>query len=281
MTLEKSDAMSKQAIKKVVYPLYPIIKSRPDFLVIGVQRAATTSLYHYLTQHYQILVTHQWRETYYFDNPDNYAKGFGWYLGHFPSKLCKGNKLTFEDSPSYLYHKYIPKLIQQDLGNIKMIAILRNPVDRAYSAWQMYHSYASLPLQHLRERTDTRTFAEAIEQEFNPESNTAKYPYNYIDRGIYVQQLENYYNYFDKDNILILNFEQFCQDIVPSLNRICDFLTLEPFPQETLKQFQKEKHAAAKYVKSPDDEEVLARLKDYFMPFNEKLYQLLGTRYNW
>ncbi|MEQ8464899.1 MAG: sulfotransferase domain-containing protein [Coleofasciculus sp. E1-EBD-02] len=109
---------------------------------------------------------------YNFDNPENYSKGFGWYLGHFPSKLRKGNKLTFEDSPSYLYYEHIPQLIKQDLGNIKMIAILRNPVDRAYSAWQMYHSYSNLPLKHLRDRADTRAFTEAIDQEFNPESNT-------------------------------------------------------------------------------------------------------------
>jgi DNA-binding transcriptional MerR regulator len=273
--------MIKQSIKKIVYPLYPVIKSKPDFLVIGVQRSATTSLYHYLTQHPQIVVTHKWRETYYFDNPENYSKGFGWYLGHFPSKLRKGNKLTFEDSPSYLYYEHIPQLIKQDLGNIKMIAILRNPVDRAYSAWQMYHSYAGLPLKHLRDRADTRAFAEAINQEFNPESNTANYPYNYIDRGKYIQQLENYYNYFDPNNILVLNFEQFCQDIGLSLASICDFLNIEHFPQSMIQQFQNQKYAAAQYESSPGAQHVLARLQEYFVPFNEKLYQRLGTRYNW
>ncbi|EDX72001.1 Sulfotransferase domain superfamily [Coleofasciculus chthonoplastes PCC 7420] len=273
--------MIKQAIKKVVYPIYPIIKSQPDFLVIGVQRAATTSLYRYLIQHPQILVTHKSRETYYFDNPGNHRKGFGWYVGHFPSKLRKGDKLTFEDSPSYLYYKHIPKLIKQDLGNIKMIAILRNPVDRAYSAWQMYHSYSSLPLKHLRERADQRTFAQAIEQEFNPELPLPKYPYNYLDRGKYGQQLENYYTYFDKNNILVLNFEQLSNDLGSALQQICDFLNIEPFPDEKIKQFQNEKYAAAKYVRSSGDEQVLERLKNYFVPFNEKLYELLGTRYTW
>jgi len=273
--------MIKESIKRIIYPLYPIIKSQPDFLVIGVQRAATTSLYRYLIQHPQIVVTHKWRETYYFDNPENYSKGFGWYLGHFPSKLRKGNKLTFEDSPSYLYYEHIPQLIKQDLGNIKMIAILRNPVDRAYSAWQMYHSYANLPLKHLRDRADTRTFAEAIDQEFNPEANTANYPYNYIDRGKYIQQLENYYNYFDPNNILVLNFEQFCQNIGLSLAHLCDFLNIEHFPQSMIQQFENQKYAAAKYERNPGDQKVLERLQEYFVPFNEKLYQRLGNRYSW
>lgn len=273
--------MIKQSLKKVVYPLYPFIKSKPDFFVIGVQRAATTSLYRYLVQHPQILVTHNWRETYYFDNPENYSKGFGWYLSHFPSQLSKGKKLTFECSPSYIYYQQIPKLIKQDLGTIKMIILLRNPVDRAYSAWQMYHSYSNLPLKHLRERADERSFAEAIEQELNPELNTAKYPYNYIDRGKYVQQLENYYTYFDKDKILVMNFAVFGNDLGSSLNQVCDFLNIEHFSQEAIRQFQKEKYAAAKYVRSSDDDQVLDRLKDYFAPYNEKLYTLLGHRYDW
>lgn len=273
--------MIKQSLKKIVYPLYPIIKSKPDFLVIGVQRAATTSLYRYLIQHPQILVTHKLRETYYFDNPENYSKGFGWYLSHFPSQLHKGKKLTFEASPSYIYYSQIPKLIKQDLGTIKMIAILRNPVDRAYSAWQMYHSYSNLPLKHLRERADERSFAEAINQEFNPESNTDKYPYNYINRGKYVQQLENYYNYFDKDKVLVLNFAAFGDDLGSSLNQICDFLNIEYFSQEAIQQFQQEKYAAAKYVRSSDDDQVLEQLKNYFAQYNEKLYTLLGHRYDW
>lgn len=277
----KSDSMIKQSIKKIVYPIYPIIKSRPDFLIIGVQRAATTSLYHYLTSHPQIVVTHKWRETYYFDNPENYRKGFGWYIGHFPAKLRKGNKLTFEASPSYMYHKHIPELIKQDLGNIKMIAIVRNPVDRAYSAWQMYHSYSSLPHKHLRDRADERTFAEAIAQEFNPESNTAKYPYNYIDRGKYAQQIENYYNYFGKDNILILNFEQFCHNLGAALNRVCDLLNIDYFSPNKINEFQNQKYAIANYVTSSNHAQILEQLKDYFVPFNKQLYNLLGTDYDW
>ncbi|ACK73095.1 sulfotransferase [Gloeothece citriformis PCC 7424] len=273
--------MIKQLMKKAVYPVYTFLNSFPDFLMIGVQRSGTTSLYKYLIQHPQILVSHSSRETYYFDNPENYAKGLSWYLKHFPLKVQKGNKLTFEASPSYLYYPYIPKLIHQDLGEIKMIVILRNPVDRAYSAWQMFHSYGELPLAHLRERADIRTFAEAIEQEFNPEINKATYPYNYINRGKYVEQLENYYKYFDKEQILLLSFEELGQDLNSVLNKTCDFLNIEPFSLARIEEFKKDKYAQAKYIKSPDDVEALERLKNYFIPFNEKLYELLGHRYSW
>ncbi|MDJ0555066.1 MAG: sulfotransferase domain-containing protein [Microcoleaceae cyanobacterium MO_207.B10] len=271
----------KQLIKSILYKTYPIFKSKPDLLIIGAQRSGVTSLYKYLIQHPQTLVTWNWRETYYFDVDENYNKGIGWYLRHFPWKLQKGNKLTFEAPPSYLYHSYIPERIQHDLGNIKMISILRNPADRAYSAWQMFHSYSSNSLSHLRERADERSFAEAIEQELNPESNQAKYPYDYVERGKYVYQLKNYYQYFDRDNILVLNFEDFCDNLGSVLNQVTDFLGIEKYSPEMIKELQQQKYAVAKYIKSPGDEEVIERLKNYFVPTNEELYNLLGCRYNW
>ncbi|MEQ9485775.1 sulfotransferase domain-containing protein [Coleofasciculus sp. F4-SAH-05] len=272
--------MMKRLIKGVVYP---VIKSRPDFLIIGAQKAGTTSLYRYLSQHPQILENKTWKEIRYFDLPENYSQGWGWYLGHFPSKVRKGNKLTCDASPSYLYFKHIPQLIKQDLENIKMIAVLREPVSRAYSAWQMYHSFSDNPNQSLRAIADTRSFAQAIEQELNPESNTAHYPYDYIDRGKYVEQLENYYKYFDKNQILILNVDQFRKDLASTLNSVCRFLEIEDFPQEKIRQFQEKKHNVGKYKfnKTQADKEKMEFLKTYFNYFNEKLYKILDIRYDW
>ncbi|MEB3279609.1 MAG: sulfotransferase domain-containing protein [Lyngbya sp.] len=273
--------MVKQFVKKAVYQVYPLIKSPPDFLIIGVQRAGTTSLYEYLTQHSQVVVTRNWKETYYFDVPENYSQGFKWYLGNFPSKFKKGNKLTFEASPSYIYHQNIPQRIKHDLGDIKMIALLRNPVDRAYSAWQMYHSYSYNPHQHLRNRADERSFFEAIQQELNPELNQAKYPYNYLNRGKYVEQLENYYTYFNREKILLLSFDDFCQNLESVLNQVCNFLEIDSFSLPQIEKFRQEKHAAAPYKTNPQDNEVMAKLQDYFLPFNERLYNLVNRDYGW
>jgi hypothetical protein len=271
-------------IKKLIKSgIYPIFKSQPDFLIIGAQKAGTTALYRYLSQHPQILQNNTWKEIHYFDKSENYAKGFGWYLGHFPSKFKKKRKLTCDATPSYLYFQYVPKLIKQDLGNIQMIAVLRDPVARAYSSWQMHHSFVNNSNEHLKAIADQRSFATAIEQELNPEFNPAKYPYNYIDRGKYVEQLENYYNYFDRESILILNIEQFCDNLESVLNRVCDFLKIENFHQDKIYDFYNQKHNVGKYKysKNPDNEATIELLKAYFEPFNEKLYALLGNRYNW
>lgn len=164
-----------------------------------------------------------------------------------------------------------------------MIAVLRDPVARAYSSWQMHHSFVNNPNKHLKAIADRRSFAAAIEQELNPESNSAKYHYAYIDRGKYVEQLENYYNYFDRDSLLILNIEQFRDNLESALNRVCIFLNIENFPQNKIHYFYNQKHNVGKYKssKTPDDEAKIELLKNYFDPFNEKLYTLLGTRYNW
>lgn len=268
----------KLLIKNTIFPL---IKSRPDFLIIGVQRAGTTSVYKYLIQHPQISVTHPCRETYYFDIEENYQKGFGWYLGHFPFKFQKQNKLTFEASPSYLYYPQIPQRLKQDLGEIKMIVMLRNPAERAYSAWQMFHSYSSNVHQHLKERADTRSFSEAIAEELNPESNTAKYPYNYIDRGKYAHQLKNYYKYFHKENILVLQFEKIKTEFDQVLSQVCDFLEIDRFSHNQLRELKEQKYAAAKYKTSDEDLAVMDKLAEYFLPFNEQLSQLLNSDYNW
>lgn len=268
--------MLKEAIKQRVYPL---IKSRPDFLIIGAQKAGTTSLYQYLVQHPQIVGNKSWKEIRYFDLPENYSRGFGWYLGNFPSKIHKGSRLTFDASPSYLYFNDIPKLIRQDLGDIKMIAILREPASRAYSAWQMYHSFFDNPHQSLREIVDMRTFSQAIEDEMCGKDSS--YPYAYIDRGKYIQQLKNYYYHFDPASILILDFDQLKKNISSVLESVCTFLEIEPFPQTAIQKLQKEKYNTGKYHKSDADAGAIAKLKDYFAPFNEELYQFLGKNYNW
>ncbi|BAQ59700.1 putative deacetylase sulfotransferase [Geminocystis sp. NIES-3708] len=270
--------MIKLAVKNTIYPL---IKSSPDFLIIGVQRAGTTSLYKYLINHPQIIISHKLRETYYFDIDDNYDKGFGWYLGHFPFLWNKRNKLTFEASPSYILSSKTMFRIREKLGKIKMILLLRNPVERAYSAWQMFHSYTNISNQKLRDRADNRSFSEAITQELNEPNQINKYPYNYLKRGRYYEQLCNYLEYFSLDELLILDFKEFAKNLNESLNKVSNFLNIDNFSKEEIDLYKQQKYAVATYKISDEDKYLLEKLKDYFMPFNEQLYQLLEINYNW
>ena len=132
----------------------------PDFLIIGTQRGGTTSLYHYLQAHPCLQATTT-KEVHFFDR--KYHKGLMWYRGHFPTvweKACaqqvqKQAFVTGEASPSYLFHPHVYKRVAQALPQVKLIVLLRNPVDRAYS--QYYHS---IELGH-----ESRSFEEAIRDE--------------------------------------------------------------------------------------------------------------------
>ncbi|MDJ0509689.1 MAG: sulfotransferase domain-containing protein [Crocosphaera sp.] len=271
----------KKLIKDLIYPL---VKSSPDFLIIGTQKAGTTSLYNYLVQHPQIIGNKTWKEVRYFDVPEHYQQGWSWYLGCFPSKIERGNRLTFDVSPSYLYFPGVPQRIKEDLGPIKMIAILRNPVDRAYSAWKMYHSFANnaLVAENNRKIGDNRPFSQAIDQELNSECEADIYPYDYINRGKYVEQLNNYYQHFDKNNLLIISFEELKQNKRALLNKIVNFLGIQPFPETVFQQLEEKSYNVGKPVEiTADHREVLEKLSSYFIPFNEKLYKLLNYSYDW
>ena len=123
----------------------------PDFLIIGYQKCGTTSLYNYLAQHTNIAPAGR-KETHYFSI--SYWRGINWYKSYFPTiftKKKKGGKtngkfITGEASPQYIYHTYSLDRIQKTLPNVKLILLLRNPIDRAYSAYQ--HVYKSCKEQH-------------------------------------------------------------------------------------------------------------------------------------
>jgi hypothetical protein len=273
--------MIKNTIKKLIYPL---IKSVPDFLVIGTQKAGTTSLYNYLIQHPQVIRNKSWKEVRYYDMSENYNQGWGWYLGNFPSKWEKGARLTLDNSPSYLYFPHIPELIKRDLGEIKMIAILREPVSRAYSAWKMYHSFGTNPDVALvnQKIADRRSFAEAIAQELSHQPPAAIYSYDYVARGRYVEQVERYFNTFGREKLLILESKQFQKNITESLHQVCEFIGIDPFTDALLSKLSEEKYnVGLQQETSVEIQQTLDQLKDYYRPFNEKLYQLLGKSYDW
>src|SRR5438105_3273690 len=112
----------------------------PDHLIIGTQRAGTTSLYKYLVKHPAIAHALT-KELRFFDL--HYDRGFGWYRSRFPSvrhrerlRRAKGlSMIVGESSPDYLFHPYAPARIARDLPNAKLVVLLRNPVDRADSPY--------------------------------------------------------------------------------------------------------------------------------------------------
>lgn len=118
----------------------------PDFIIIGVQKGGTTSLYSYLTQHPQIAPATQ-KEIHYFDF--NFDKSTDWYCSHFSTSSEGEYLLAGEASPYYIFHPQVPQRIYDLFPQVKIIALLRNPVERAISHYYYYIKiqYESLSLK--------------------------------------------------------------------------------------------------------------------------------------
>ena len=172
----------------------------PDFIIIGAQRSGTTWLYNILKSHKQVVLAEGRKEVHYFDR--YYDRGENWYKELFPDKpsVKKG-----EISPAYLYQKECPSRIKKDFPEVKLICLLRNPIDRAYSGYKYM----------IQEKGLSISFEEAI-QEFP----------DILERGLYFQQLKRYFEYFEKEQLGIYKFDDLIKNPDKLINSICDFLEI-------------------------------------------------------
>ena len=254
----------------------------PSFLIIGGQRCGTTSLYRYIKQH-PSLHPSLFKEVHFFD--ENYFNGLGWYRAFFPLKLTmsiskllnKKAAITGESSPYYLFHPLVPERVKNTLPDVKIIILLRNPVDRAYS----HHQHET------RLGFEKLSFEEAIEKETERLlgekekiiSNEKYYSYNhnhysYLSRGIYIDQINEWMKYFSREQMLIINSEDFFSDPKKTVNLVFDFLGIKKYDINNV-----EIHNRGNY--SPIKPEIKDKLDKYFEKSNKKLYEFIGKSYSW
>lgn len=268
----------RRVASKAKQSLLPLIRHSPDFLIIGTQKSGTTSLHTYLNEHPQIVAPKKKKELHFFNL--YYDRGLSWYLAHFPYRISTLRKLTFEATPDYIRHEQAPARIKNDLGNVKLILTLREPVERAYSAWKMWHSFKGEPEE--TKRADYRTFSEAINEELISPDDQQDLHFYYLQKGRYVEQIENYYKYFSKDNMLILNYENMKEDLIDYLNQICHFLNVDSFKKKKGESFKKNRQwVGPKWKPNTEDKVTMELLRDYYAPYNKRLFDVIGYRFNW
>jgi hypothetical protein len=269
--------------------LLPLIRLRhaaPDFLIIGAQKAGTTSFYEYLARHPQLLASREsgrgWKEIHFFDREDHYRKGMGWYLRHFPSRRTSAGRLVFEGTPEYLFFERIPERIRKDLGPLPLIAMLRDPAERAYSAWRMFHSFETSEQPYLRSIHDPRSFAEAIDEELGGAEPPPGYRCFYVARGRYAEQLRRYEARFGRERLLVLDFGRFGSELPAVLNETAAFLGVEAFPPDLLAEADATRfNTGLKRDATPEEGQTIERLREYYRPHDEALWDWLGTRFGW
>ncbi len=275
----------KRAIRQPPQPYRMLtgqIRLMPDFIIIGAQKGGTTSLYNLLIGH-PCIASALVKEVHFFDK--NFMKGITWYKAHFPSFLYKYyakkmhglNFITGEASPYYIFHPHAPKRISEIVPRVKIIVLLRNPIDRAYSH---YH-------EEVRREREPLSFEDAIKREWeringemgkmledeNYYSFNHQY-YSYLSRGIYVDQLKVWMNFFPKEQILILKSEDFYSYPETTLRRVVEFLNLPGWDPKDYRKYNESKYPKMNAT-------TRKYLIDYFLPHNQRLYEYLGMDFEW
>jgi hypothetical protein len=196
----------------------------PNFLIIGAARSGTSTLYRFLQQHPEIYLRPDKRpEPHFFFKATEYAKGIRYYEERwFPAKGAW--RAVGEASTSYLFGAEVPARIAQHLPGIRLISVLRNPIDRAFSGY--WHS--------VRSGIEKLDFAAAIEHEVERTQAAERTPlgelkpYSYVARGFYHAQLANYLEVFDSSQMLVLMFDELCAAPAVTLNKVYRFLGVAP-----------------------------------------------------
>jgi hypothetical protein len=253
--------------------------SLPDFLIIGAQKTGTTFLYYLLCQHPYVAPTSE-KELHYFDT-QKFGKGIEWYRSNFPPPSSRDGQriITGEASPYYLYHPLAAKRAAQVVPQAKLIALLRNPVDRAYSDYQ----------NRLREGNEFLSFEEAMEAEeeriggerekiLADENYLSRNHrrYSYLARGVYVDQLREWHERFGRERVLVIRSEDFFEHPQRSVEEVLGFLELPAWKPEILSANLRNE---SDY--DPMSPVVRERLESYFEPHNRRLYEYLGIDFGW
>lgn len=198
----------------------------PDFLIIGAQKCGTTSLYEYLTQHPQIVSATR-KEVHFFDL--NYALGLEWYKSKL-GEVDQLNSICGEASPYYIFHPQVPQRVYQHFPQVKLIVLLRNPVDRAISHY--YHELnrlkaETLPIEEAIDREPKRLQGELEKLETDPNYYSYNHQhYTYLSRGLYLEQLQRWMALFPREQFLILSSEEFWEKPDRTLAEVLNFLQL-------------------------------------------------------
>ncbi len=252
------------------------LRALPDFLIIGAQRAGTTSLYNYVIRHPRVAPAFR-KEVHFFD--ENHSNGEGWYRAHFPPRSIKRLKgyVTGESSPYYMYHPLAAKRVKALLPDVKLMAILRDPVDRAISNYyhQVRKGWELLPMDEAFDREEARIKGEAgrIADDSSYISIDHKH-YSYVTRGIYADQLKVWFDLFPRKNILVLKNEDFSADPGKGMKRVLRFLGL---PGHDFGEFRR--YNVSHYPEI--DDALRSRLNEFYEPHNKRLYDLIGEDFGW
>ncbi|MCY7383956.1 MAG: Wzt carbohydrate-binding domain-containing protein [Microcoleus sp. CAN_BIN18] len=249
-------------------------KQKPDFLILGAQKCSAESLYGYLDNHLQ-MIKEGARQVHFFEL--NFERGVEWYSKQLTRSVAGEKVLLWEMTPYYIYHPLVAERVYKCFPDVKLIVMLRNPVQRA---WLHYNLEVAVGCEKLDFEKAIASEGDRLKGEIEKIKTDDGYysfnhqHYSYLSRGIYVEQIKNWLDYFPKEQLLILKSEDFQKDSGKVFSRVLDFLDINA---SAVKEYQS--NSAEDYSNMP--KAIEQELIGYFEPYNRELSELLKEDFSW
>ena len=276
--------------KNLVRNVEQVRRRLPKVLVIGAKKSGTGALMQFMGMHPNI--TSDWGEGHYFDTDELYNRGLKMYWKMMPMSLP--TQITVEKTPYYFVDRKVPPRVKCFNPNIKLIVILKDPVERLLSDY-VHEKFHGIKLgRNLSE--NLHSFEDLVIDKKTGEINTKYEPVKVGDYHLY---FERWLKYFPRKQFLVLDGESFLKEPVSTLKEVEQFLHLPAYFSKKLFKFDKDKgyFCLTKAPRKggmcmPDDKgrrqtyrkvkkDVMTKLAYYYRPHNEKLFQVIGRTFSW
>jgi hypothetical protein len=256
-----------------------------DFMVAGTMKGGTEAIVHNFEKHPEISMTPY--ELHFFDNPEKYQLGMDYYKSFFDyTKKCVGDK-----APDIMYQSEAMALLQRVNPQVKIILILRDPIERCFSHWKMTKT----------DYKNRKSFEFCVQDEIknrmgeNRESKIAFYSH-FIQRGFYYTQIQELLKYFPRHNMLIIISEKVRKDMYFYYNQIFEFIGVQQVASASASSDSassassdssllplefKEYHIGKDLTKLDKKSKIYKQLKEIFTKEVQQLEEYLGIKTNW
>ncbi len=251
------------------------LRPPPEIIVVGAQRAGTTTLFRLLSEHPQLRRPTVDKGTGYFD--DAYRRGPRWYRAHFPVRRPGGRQKAFECSGYYLFHPLAAERIARDLPGCQVVVMVRDPVARAYSAHrhELARGYEGLGFSEAVALESERT--RGLTQTLAAEPAAASFAHRhhcYLQRGHYAEQVQRFVDALGADRVHVIDADVQFADPIATYLQLQERLGLSPYRPAVVGRWNERPGPTL-----PADLEL--RLRAHFEPHDAALAQLIGHVPSW
>lgn len=255
----------------------------PRLVLAGVQRSGTTALFEALYRLPNVERPRRGKGSHYFSY--NFHRGWEWYQSQFPTEAWARSVAArtdrplfcFDACPYYLFHPFAVERMAQALPDIKVMVMLRDPVRRAESHYHhsVSHGHEDLPFVAALAAEEERMAGEVerMERDWSYWSHHHEH-HSYLSKGLYADQLERLFTHYQRDQVMVVQSEEFYRNSDRILGDVTAWLGLDEVSLDRRDDRNGHEYRAM-------DHEMRERLIELYREPNERLYQLLGRRFDW